>query len=44
MTTTSLPRTREEMPKVYEPRQWEEKLYEWWESMGFFRPEQERPG
>ncbi len=41
MTTTSLPRTREEMPKVYEPRQWEEKLYEWWESMGFFRPEQQ---
>ena len=29
------------MPKVYEPRQWEEKLYEWWESMGFFRPEQQ---
>ncbi|MXZ21603.1 MAG: valine--tRNA ligase [Caldilineaceae bacterium SB0665_bin_25] len=41
MTTTTRPRTREEMPKVYEPRQWEEKLYEWWESMGFFRPEQQ---
>ena len=31
----------QEMPKVYEPQQWEEKLYEWWESMGFFRPEQQ---
>ena len=41
MTTSTLPRTREEMPKVYEPRQWEEKLYEWWESEGFFRPEQQ---
>ena len=31
----------QEMPKIYEPQQWEEKLYEWWESMGFFRPEQQ---
>ena len=41
MTTTKQPETREEMPTVYEPRQWEEKLYEWWESQGFFRPEQQ---
>ncbi|MCY4089201.1 MAG: class I tRNA ligase family protein, partial [Caldilineaceae bacterium] len=31
----------QQMPKVYEPREWEEKLYEWWESEGFFRPEQQ---
>lgn len=31
----------QEMPKIYEPQQWEEKLYEWWESMGFFQPEQQ---
>ena len=41
MTTTKLPETREEMPTVYEPQQWEEKLYRWWESQGFFRPEQQ---
>ncbi|MDE0139863.1 MAG: valine--tRNA ligase [Caldilineaceae bacterium] len=41
MTSTTPPQTREEMPKVYEPRQWEEKLYEWWEAEGFFRPEQQ---
>ena len=41
MTTTKTPETRTEMPTVYEPRQWEEKLYEWWESQGFFRPEQQ---
>ena len=38
--TTSL-EPQAEMPKIYEPQQWEEKLYEWWESMGFFRPEQQ---
>ena len=31
----------QEMPTIYDPQQWEEKLYEWWESMGFFRPEQQ---
>ncbi len=31
----------QEMPKTYAPQQWEEKLYEWWESMGFFQPEQQ---
>ena len=41
MTTTKQPETHQEMPTVYEPQQWEEKLYEWWESQGFFRPEQQ---
>ncbi len=41
MTTTKLPETRAEMPTIYEPQQWEEKLYQWWESQGFFRPEQQ---
>jgi len=29
------------MPKAYDPRQVEERLYEWWEQQGFFRPEQQ---
>ena len=41
MTATNLPETHQEMPTVYEPQQWEEKLYAWWESQGFFRPEQQ---
>ena len=31
----------QQMPKVYEPREWEERLYQWWESEGFFRPDQQ---
>ena len=30
-----------EMPKTYNPKEWEEKLYSWWESAGFFHPEQQ---
>ena len=41
MANTSAPESQAEMPTIYEPQQWEEKLYEWWESMGFFRPEQQ---
>ncbi len=33
--------TRPEMPKAYDPRAWEETLYQWWETSGFFRPEQQ---
>ena len=29
------------MPKTYNPQEWEERLYEWWESQGFFHPEQQ---
>jgi valyl-tRNA synthetase len=29
----------QELPKAYEPREVEEKLYRWWEDSGFFRPE-----
>jgi valyl-tRNA synthetase len=28
-----------ELPKTYDPREVEEKLYQWWESSGFFRAE-----
>ena len=41
MADTSSLESQAEMPTIYEPQQWEEKLYEWWESMGFFRPEQQ---
>ena len=41
MANTSSLEPQAEMPKIYEPQQWEEKLYTWWESMGFFRPEQQ---
>ncbi len=33
--------TQQEMPKTYNPREWEEKLYSWWEKSGFFHPEQQ---
>ena len=33
--------TQQEMPKTYNPKEWEEKLYRWWEKSGFFRPEQQ---
>lgn len=33
--------TEMSMPKAYDPRQVEEKLYTWWEQSGFFRPEQQ---
>ena len=29
---------REELPKVYEPRQVEAKIYKMWEDGGYFRP------
>jgi valyl-tRNA synthetase len=29
------------MPKTYDPQEWEERLYAWWEKNGFFRPEQQ---
>ena len=41
MADTSSLESQAEMPTIYEPQQWEEKLYGWWESMGFFRPEQQ---
>jgi valyl-tRNA synthetase len=31
----------QEMPKTYNPHEWEEELYRWWERQGFFRPEQQ---
>jgi valyl-tRNA synthetase len=31
----------QEMPKTYNPKEWEEDLYAWWERQGFFRPEQQ---
>ena len=27
-----------EMPKAYDPASTEQRLYEWWESRGYFRP------
>ncbi|RME61089.1 MAG: valine--tRNA ligase, partial [Caldilineae bacterium] len=33
--------TTSEMPKTYNPREWEEPLYTWWEESGFFHPEQQ---
>ncbi len=33
------PINRNEMAKAYEPKQFEEPLYEWWESQGYFKPE-----
>ncbi len=32
---------QQEMPKTYNPKEWEEKLYAWWEEAGFFHPEQQ---
>jgi valyl-tRNA synthetase len=32
---------QQEMPKTYNPKEWEEKLYAWWEKSGFFHPEQQ---
>ncbi|MBX3053979.1 MAG: valine--tRNA ligase [Caldilineaceae bacterium] len=32
---------QQEMPKTYNPKEWEEKLYSWWEKSGFFHPEQQ---
>ncbi len=29
------------MPKTYNPQEWEERLYDWWEKQGFFHPEQQ---
>ncbi len=29
------------MPKAYNPHEWEESLYEWWETQGYFHPEQQ---
>jgi valyl-tRNA synthetase len=31
-----------EMPKVYEPQQVEQRLYDWWERCGFFQPNEPR--
>ena len=28
-----------ELSKVYDPKEHENKLYEWWESQGYFKPE-----
>jgi len=32
-------KTATTMPKTYNPHEHEQKLYEWWESKGFFKPE-----
>ncbi len=32
---------KHEMPKTYNPLEWEEDLYRWWERRGFFQPEQQ---
>jgi len=29
---------QDEMPKAYDPRQVEERLYDWWEARGYFQP------
>ena len=34
-----LPIDRKNMAKAYDPTQFEEKLYDWWESKGYFKPE-----
>ena len=31
--------TESTMPKTYDPKSTEQRLYEWWESKGYFRPE-----
>ena len=33
--------TEPSMPKAYNPHEWEEALYEWWETQGYFHPEQQ---
>jgi valyl-tRNA synthetase len=33
--------TEPSMPKAYNPHEWEETLYEWWDAQGFFHPEQQ---
>ncbi|MEE8519039.1 MAG: class I tRNA ligase family protein, partial [Dehalococcoidia bacterium] len=35
MTSTS---PKDELPKAYDASQVEQRLYEWWESSGFFKP------
>ncbi|MHA1151025.1 MAG: valine--tRNA ligase [Promethearchaeota archaeon] len=30
------------LPRVHEPQKIEKKIYEWWESQGYFRPEKQR--
>ena len=34
--TKELPIDRKNMAKAYDPTQFEEKLYDWWESKGYF--------
>ena len=34
-----LPIDKNNMDKAYEPKQFEEPLYDWWESQGYFKPE-----
>jgi valyl-tRNA synthetase len=37
--SNELPINIEDMAKAYEPKQFEEPLYDWWESQGYFKPE-----
>ena len=31
--------TKKEMDKTYDPQETEKRLYDWWQSQGYFRPE-----
>jgi valyl-tRNA synthetase len=37
--TNELPIDPNDMAKAYDPKQYEEPLYDWWESQGYFKPE-----
>lgn len=37
--TKQLPIDPQHMAKAYDPKQFEEPLYDWWESQGYFKPE-----
>jgi valyl-tRNA synthetase len=43
MTTNELPIDPNNMAKAYEPKLFEEPLYAWWESQGYFKPEYAGP-
>ena len=40
---TTLPIDPNNMAKAYEPKLFEEALYDWWESQGYFKPEYAGP-
>jgi len=39
----SLPINPKDMAKAYDPKQYEQPLYDWWENQGYFKPEHASP-